>query len=75
MDRGEQDGRRFIVFEHVDGETLKQVVVREGQLPFEWILAIGEGIARALAFAHANGVVHRDVKPQNVLLDADGRVR
>jgi hypothetical protein len=75
MDRGEQEGRRYIVFEHVDGENLKDVVTREGPLPVERVLRVGEDVARGLAFAHASGVVHRDVKPQNVLLDEDGRVK
>ena len=72
MDRGEQDGRRYIVYEYVDGENLKDVVTAEGPLPIERVLRIGADVARGLQFAHASGVVHRDVKPQNVLLDEDG---
>ena len=68
LDRGEQDGRQFIVFEHVEGETLKERVAREGALPIREVAEIGAAVARALDCAHANGVVHRDVKPQNVLL-------
>jgi serine/threonine-protein kinase len=68
IDRGEADGSQYIVFEHVDGENLKQLVARVGPLPVRRALDLGIEIARALAFAHANGVVHRDVKPQNVLL-------
>jgi eukaryotic-like serine/threonine-protein kinase len=75
IDRGEQDGRPFIVFEYVHGENLKEIVDREGQLPLRDALGLGIQIGRALAFAHANGLVHRDVKPQNVLLDEDGRAR
>jgi eukaryotic-like serine/threonine-protein kinase len=75
IDRGEQDGRPFIVFEYVQGENLKEIVDREGQLPLRDALGLGVQIGRALAFAHANGLVHRDVKPQNVLLDEDGRAR
>jgi serine/threonine-protein kinase len=71
IDRGEADGSQYIVFEHVDGENLKQLVARVGPLPVRRALDLAIDVARALAFAHANGVVHRDVKPQNVLL-ADG---
>jgi eukaryotic-like serine/threonine-protein kinase len=75
IDRGEEDGRPFIVFEYVDGETLKRVVEERGQLSVREALVIALAVARALAFAHARGVVHRDVKPQNVLLDGEGRAR
>jgi eukaryotic-like serine/threonine-protein kinase len=75
IDRGEQDGRQFIVFEHVAGETLKDVVEREGPLPARRVIELGIEIANALAFAHGNGLVHRDVKPQNVLLNGDGRAK
>ncbi|HEY3070463.1 MAG TPA: protein kinase [Gaiellaceae bacterium] len=72
IDRGEFEGREFIVFEHVNGETLKETVEREGQLPVQRALALTHQVARGLALAHDHGVVHRDVKPQNVLLDESG---
>ena len=72
IDRGEADGSQYIVFEHVEGEDLKQLVARTGPLPARRVLDLGIDVARALAFAHANGVVHRDVKPQNVLVRDDG---
>src|SRR5436305_1725937 len=75
IDRGEQDGRQFIVFEYVDGENLKELVEREGPLPVHEVIELGLQVARGLAFAHENGLVHRDVKPQNVLLDGDGRAK
>ena len=75
IDRGDDDGRQFIVFEYVDGENLKQVVDRVGRLPVDEAVEYGIEIARALAFAHEHGIVHRDVKPQNVLLDGDGRAK
>ena len=71
IDRGEQDGRQFIVFEYVDGENLKTLVEREGPLPEREAIELALQIARALGFAHEHGLVHRDVKPQNVLLNGD----
>ena len=75
IDRGEDAGCPFIVFEFVAGENLKQLVAREGPLPIDRAVELGMQIARGLAFAHANGYVHRDVKPQNVLLNGDGEAK
>jgi tRNA A-37 threonylcarbamoyl transferase component Bud32 len=74
IDRGEDGGRQFIVFEYVDGDDLKQVIDKTGPLPIDQVVELGRGIAAALAFAHERGIVHRDVKPQNVLL-SDGRAK
>jgi eukaryotic-like serine/threonine-protein kinase len=71
IDRGEQEGRQFIVFEYVDGENLKALVEREGPLPEQEAIELALQVARALGFAHEHGLVHRDVKPQNVLLNGD----
>jgi serine/threonine protein kinase len=68
IDRGEDGGRQFIVFEYIDGQNLKQLVENKGRLPVRTALELGIEIGRALAFAHESGLVHRDVKPQNVLL-------
>jgi predicted Ser/Thr protein kinase len=73
IDRGEADGRHFIVFEYIEGENLKELVGRTGPLPVRDAVLLGIDIADALAFAHRMGIVHRDVKPQNVLLNGDGR--
>ncbi len=75
IDRGEQDGRQFIVFEYVDGENLKELVNREGALPVRDAVELGLQMARALGYAHERGIVHRDVKPQNVILNEDGRAK
>jgi predicted Ser/Thr protein kinase len=73
IDRGESDGKQFIVFEYIDGRSLKELLDSEGPLAVDEALDVALGIARALAFAHQHGLVHRDVKPQNVLLNGDGR--
>jgi serine/threonine-protein kinase len=75
IDRGEEDGRQFIVFEYIDGENLKEHVVRRGRLGVREALEIALEVARGLAFAHDQGLVHRDVKPQNILLNGDGRAK
>jgi serine/threonine-protein kinase len=75
IDRGEHEGRQFIVFEYVDGENLKRVIERRGPAPVATVLELGMQIARGLSFAHQQGLVHRDVKPQNVLLNGDGQAK
>ena len=75
IDRGEADGRQFIVYEYVEGETLRDLVTRSGPLAVGEALDLAAQVGRALAFAHTFGLVHRDVKPQNVLLNGDGRAQ
>jgi eukaryotic-like serine/threonine-protein kinase len=75
IDRGEEDGRQYIVFEYIEGENLKERVVREGRLDVSDALEITLEVARGLGFAHEQGLIHRDVKPQNVLLNGDGRAK
>ncbi|TMM06311.1 MAG: serine/threonine protein kinase [Actinobacteria bacterium] len=75
IDRGEQDGRQFIVFEYIDGMNLKELMAEEGPLSPREAIELALQVARGLSFAHDQGLVHRDVKPQNVLLDADGRAK
>ncbi|HEX8102517.1 MAG TPA: protein kinase [Solirubrobacteraceae bacterium] len=75
IDAGEEEGRPFIVFEYVEGETLKERIRRCGRLEIEEAIAYAIEIARALGSAHARHIVHRDVKPQNVLIDAEGSAK
>ncbi len=75
IDRGEDGGRQYIVFEYVAGENLKQLIEREGPLPVHDALLMALQMARALGFAHTRGLIHRDVKPQNVLLNEDGQAK
>ena len=74
-DTGDDHGDAYIVMEYVDGSTLREVIDKRGPLPAANVVDIGTQIATALAHAHRNGVIHRDVKPSNVLVQADGRVK
>ncbi|MSO38442.1 MAG: Stk1 family PASTA domain-containing Ser/Thr kinase [Acidimicrobiia bacterium] len=74
-DWGQEDGTSFIVMEHVEGKTLRDLAATEGPLTPERIAGMGAEIASALSFAHQAGVVHRDVKPGNVLVTPDGQVK
>jgi serine/threonine-protein kinase len=75
IDAGEDGGHPYIVFEYVEGETLKQRIARLGALDTQEALAYAIEIARGLTVAHARNMVHRDIKPQNVLIDAEGRAK
>ena len=71
-DSGEADGFLFYVMPHIEGESLRERVDREKQLGVDDALAITQKVAGALDYAHQNGVVHRDIKPGNILLSAQG---
>ena len=75
IDAGEDGGHPYIVFEYVDGETLKQRIERVGPLPVDEATAYAIEIGRGVLAAHARRLVHRDVKPQNVLIDSEGRAK
>src|SRR6195952_4753673 len=75
IDAGEDDGRPYIVFEYVEGETLKDRIRRCGRLPVDESLAYAIEITRALGAAHTRAIVHRDIKPQNVLIDEEGMAK
>ena len=75
-DRGEtEDGTYYIVMEYLPGGTLKDWILREGRLPPHAAAALAVQVAEALREAHRNGVIHRDVKPQNTLLTESGDVK
>jgi serine/threonine protein kinase len=75
IDAGEDENRPYIVFEYVEGQTLKERIRDLGRLPVDESIAYAIEIARALGSAHAHGIVHRDVKPQNVLIDEEGSAK
>ena len=74
-DWGSAEGTYFIVMEYVDGRTLSSILRSEGPLHPDRAADLGADVAAALGFAHRNGVVHRDVKPGNVLVDQHGQVK
>jgi serine/threonine protein kinase/tetratricopeptide (TPR) repeat protein/TolB-like protein len=74
FDLGMADGRKFITMDYVEGRDLKSVLVERGKLPSEEAVSIIQQVCRGLEAAHAESVVHRDLKPQNIMVDADGRV-
>lgn len=71
-DLGEIDGIYFISMEYVDGKSLKELIRSRGRLPAAATLTIGKQLLRALEVAHEQGVIHRDIKPQNIVLTPDG---
>ncbi|HEV3496398.1 MAG TPA: protein kinase, partial [Actinomycetes bacterium] len=74
-DTGSENGTHFIVMEYVDGRTLKDVIRAEAPLYPDRAAEICADVCAALAAAHARGLVHRDVKPANIMLMPDGRVK
>ncbi len=75
FDWGESDRTYFIVMEYVDGEPLSSIIRTEAPLGDRQAASVASDIAKALSYAHRHGVVHRDIKPGNVLITADGQVK
>jgi serine/threonine protein kinase/tetratricopeptide (TPR) repeat protein len=74
FDLGEAEGIRFISMEYIDGEDLRTILRRDGKFAPQEAIAVVEQVCRALDSAHSEGVIHRDLKPQNIMRDKSGRI-
>ncbi len=74
LDYAEHEGREFIVYEFVEGKRL-DTLIAEGAIPESTIVDIGSQLAGALTHAHEKGILHRDIKPQNIMITPEGRVK
>ena len=75
FDRGRAEGTYYIAMEYLDGRTLKELLVRNGPTPIPIAIDYARQILGALSFAHRNGIVHRDIKPHNIVVGGDGRLK
>ena len=75
LDVGVEGEFRYLVLEYVSGSTLKEIIQKRGQLGAQTAIQIAVRILSALQHAHDNGIIHRDIKPQNVLVNADGHIK
>jgi serine/threonine protein kinase len=74
-DRGVAGGSYYIVMEYIEGRTLKELIVTRGPCPVPVAISYTRQILAALRYAHKNGIIHRDIKPHNVIVDREGRVK
>ena len=74
-DRGVVEGSYYIVMEYIEGRTLKELIVTRGPCPVPVAISYTRQILAALRYAHKNGIIHRDIKPHNVIVDREGRVK
>lgn len=74
-DVGEDDGRHYIVLEYVEGQTLKEAIQKQNKLPLRTLVNVGAQVLDALSHAHERGIIHRDVKPQNIIINHRGRAK
>ena len=74
-DVGSEDGLYYIVMEYVEGITLKTYIEKKGQLSFKESASIAIQVARGIEAAHGKNIIHRDIKPQNIMISTDGKVK
>ena len=74
-DVGHQGDINYIVMEYIEGKTLKQIIVDHGSMDYDQVIDYGMQIAKALECAHKNNIIHRDIKPHNILVTEDGTVK
>ena len=74
-DVGSENGLHFIVMEYVEGITLKTYVEKKGQLSFKEATSIAIQVARGIEAAHSKEIIHRDIKPQNIIISTEGKVK
>ena len=75
LDVGQEEGYRYLVMEYMRGRTLKEVIAEKGRLPERVAAQITIRILSALQHAHNNGIIHRDIKPQNILVNSEGLIK
>ena len=74
-DVGNENNIYYIVMELIQGKTLKQIIIKDGKLPWKWSVNIAIQIAQALEAAHKNNIIHRDIKPHNIIITEEGTAK